>query len=130
MEIKQEARLFLISFLLLFAEMTVIRWVPSLVRMVAYFTNTMLISAFLGMGIGAAMYGRRKDMRHHFSTLLAVFVFFVVVILSGTVLPLSSKEDYLWNGLSSFIHSHPAVNYVILVLFFIILPDESSASIQ
>ena len=118
MEIKQEARLFLISFLLLFAEMTVIRWVPSLVRMVAYFTNTMLISAFLGMGIGAAMYGRRKDMRHHFSTLLAVFVFFVVVILSGTVLPLSSKEDYLWNGLSSFMHSHPAVNYVILVLFF------------
>ena len=41
-------RLFALSFLSLFLELMVIRWVPGSVRLVAYFANLMLISSFLG----------------------------------------------------------------------------------
>ena len=48
-------RLFLVSFAALFLELMVIRWVPSMVRFVAYYANLMLISSFLGLGIGAML---------------------------------------------------------------------------
>lgn len=46
-------RLFALSFAALFLELMVIRWVPAVVRMVAYYANLMLISSFLGLGLGA-----------------------------------------------------------------------------
>lgn len=45
-------RLFLISFAALFLELALIRWAPANVRMLAYYSNVMLISSFLGVGIG------------------------------------------------------------------------------
>lgn len=51
--------LFVLSFTALFLELTVIRWVPSVVHLVAYYANLMLLSSFLGLGLGAlAVNGR------------------------------------------------------------------------
>jgi SAM-dependent methyltransferase len=41
-----------VSALILFQELALIRWIPSQVRVVAYFPNVVLMSAFLGLGIG------------------------------------------------------------------------------
>jgi hypothetical protein len=46
------ARLFLTSFLALYAELLCIRWVPAYVRFVSYFTNFILLASFLGLGAG------------------------------------------------------------------------------
>jgi spermidine synthase len=40
------------SFLVLALELILIRWIPGQVRVIAYFPNLILISAFLGLGIG------------------------------------------------------------------------------
>jgi len=45
-------RLFGLSFLLLFTELALIRWIPANVRLVGFFSNLVLIASFLGMGIG------------------------------------------------------------------------------
>lgn len=45
-------RLFLASFLMLYFELAMIRWVPGQVRVLAYFTNFVLIACFFGMGLG------------------------------------------------------------------------------
>ena len=45
--------MFALSFTALFLEMMVIRWVPSVVHLVAYYANLMLLSSFLGLGAGA-----------------------------------------------------------------------------
>lgn len=50
------------SFLVLFQELTFIRWLPAEVRVVAYFPNLVLISAFLGLGVGALRSGRASLM--------------------------------------------------------------------
>ena len=45
--------LFCLSFLALFLELMVIRWAPAVVRLIAYYANLILISSFLGLGVGA-----------------------------------------------------------------------------
>lgn len=47
------------SFTVLFQELAIIRWLPSQVRVVAYFPNLILLSAFLGLGIGCLRARRR-----------------------------------------------------------------------
>ena len=45
-------RLLLISFLSQYVELALIRWVPMQVRLLAYFSNYILIAALLGLGLG------------------------------------------------------------------------------
>ena len=47
--------LFYISFLSLFLELLLIRWVSTEIRIFAYFRNLVLISCFLGLGIGFSL---------------------------------------------------------------------------
>jgi Spermine/spermidine synthase domain len=44
--------LVLISFAVLFQELTLIRWLGSQIRVLAYFPNVVLMGAFLGLGVG------------------------------------------------------------------------------
>jgi SAM-dependent methyltransferase len=48
------------SFLVLFQELALIRWLGAQVRVLAYFPNLVLISAFLGLGLGALRAGRAR----------------------------------------------------------------------
>jgi hypothetical protein len=65
-------QMFILSFTALFLELMVIRWVPSVVRLVAYYANLMLLSSFLGLGIGAIASGRKWRLFNWFPLLLAV----------------------------------------------------------
>jgi SAM-dependent methyltransferase len=65
--------LVIVSFLLLFLELAVIRWLPATIRVVAYFSNVVLVSCFLGMGLGCLLRTRR-DLLTTVAPLLLVFV--------------------------------------------------------
>lgn len=52
--------LLLASFVVLFQELALIRWLPGQVRVLAYFPNLILLSAFLGLGLGALSARRRS----------------------------------------------------------------------
>jgi hypothetical protein len=54
--------LFCLSFLALFLELMVIRWEPAVVRLIAYYANLMLISSFLGLGVGAIVGKKKKSL--------------------------------------------------------------------
>lgn len=51
--------LFLVSFLMLFAEVVLIRWLSTQSRIFAYVNNLVLLSAFLGIGVGSYFSRRR-----------------------------------------------------------------------
>ena len=72
--------LFLASFLSLFLELMLIRWVPSQVRVVAYYGNLMLLSSFLGLGCGAMLARRRLTLSRLFAPLLCALVFMVAAL--------------------------------------------------
>src|SRR3954470_12105200 len=65
-------QMFVLSFTALFLEMMVIRWVPSVVKLIAFYANLMLLSSFLGLGIGAMVTGPRWRLFDFFPLLLAL----------------------------------------------------------
>ena len=53
--------LFVSSFLVLFLETALIRWMPAYVRLLAYFSNFILLASFLGIGVGCLLATRRRE---------------------------------------------------------------------
>jgi hypothetical protein len=66
--------LFLASFISLFLELLLIRWVPSQLRVIAYYGNLMLLSSFLGLGCGAMLARRELHLSRFFAPLLCALV--------------------------------------------------------
>jgi len=65
--------LFIISFLALYFEILFIRWVPACVRPFGYFTNLILISAFLGLGLGCLLNKIKFDFMNIFFPTVLIF---------------------------------------------------------
>jgi SAM-dependent methyltransferase len=55
---RNEVRLFLTSFAILFVELLLIRWIPANVKYIGFFSNFLLIASFFGIGLGILL-GRR-----------------------------------------------------------------------
>jgi hypothetical protein len=72
-------QMFALSFTALFLEMMVIRWVPSIVQFVAYYANIMLLSSFLGLGVGAMAAEREWKLFKWFPVLLALEVIILLL---------------------------------------------------
>src|SRR3954452_18293396 len=53
--------LFLISWLVLFLELACIRWFPSHVLFLTFFTNTVLLACFVGMSVGCLAASRPRN---------------------------------------------------------------------
>jgi type 1 glutamine amidotransferase len=58
----RELRLFLVSFVVLFLEVALIRWLPAYIRLLSYFSNFILLASFLGIGIGCLLASRRSNL--------------------------------------------------------------------
>ncbi|HVM96731.1 MAG TPA: hypothetical protein VMT89_10095 [Candidatus Acidoferrales bacterium] len=86
--------LFAASFLVLFQELALIRWLPGQVRVLAYFPNLILLSAFLGLGLGCLRSNRRS--------LLAVWPAFLLLLvtagfaMSFVAFTQNSESEHLW----------------------------------
>jgi hypothetical protein len=89
------AQMFALSFTALFLEMMVIRWVPSVVHLVAYYANLMLLSSFLGLGAGAIAAGRRWSLFGWFPAFLALDIA-MLLHDRNTVLGTSSSESHFF----------------------------------
>lgn len=73
----KRARIFLVSFTMLFFELLCIRWIPSYVRYLSYFTNFILLASFLGIGLGMLAARRKRFWFPPFPLLLLLLVYVV-----------------------------------------------------
>ena len=104
--------LFVLSFTALFLELTVIRWVPSVVSLVAYYANLMLLSSFLGLGLGALAARSRRQLFRWFPVLLGADIL-VLLFCRGAAVGFSSAAE------ARFYSSHSTVlNALLLLLVF------------
>lgn len=85
------------SFLILFLELALIRWIPAHVRVVSYFSNLVLLACFLGMGVGCLL------ARVNWPLVRLAPVFFVAVLLmtryfrdQQVVSVMSDDQVHLW----------------------------------
>ena len=71
-------RIFCASFLVLFLEIALIRWLPANIRLLSFFSNFILLASFLGIGLGCLLAGAR-------ARLFAYAPFILLAIVIGTV---------------------------------------------
>src|SRR3954466_10128530 len=75
---RNEVRLFLTSFAILFVELMLIRWIPSNVKYIGFFSKFLLIASFLGIGLGILLGRNGFNPRiSPFAVLLAAVVIYV-----------------------------------------------------
>ena len=86
------ARIFLASFLVLFLEVALIRWMPAYIRLLAYFSNFILLASFLGIGVGCLLAPSRRRLFTWFpliqAAVIAMVYFFrleVAVSTTGSI---------------------------------------------
>ncbi|HZB02449.1 MAG TPA: spermidine synthase, partial [Actinomycetota bacterium] len=72
-------RLLVLSFLMLFVELGLIRWSGSYVVYLAFFTNFLLLASFLGVGVGFLRARAARDRFGWAPAALASFLLFVAV---------------------------------------------------
>ncbi|PYR55042.1 MAG: spermidine synthase [Acidobacteria bacterium] len=89
--------LFVSSFLVLFLEVSLIRWMPAYIRLLSYFSNFILLASFLGIGIGCLLANRRRNLFLLFPPLLGAVVLAVDRLRLEVAIP-SSTSIYFSSG--------------------------------
>lgn len=77
---RAEFRLFLLSFIILFFELALIRWLSAYVLYLGYFTNFVLLGALLGIGAGALLAKRQQALIKALPAVL--FGFFALILVT------------------------------------------------
>src|SRR5882762_11389465 len=72
-------RILLISFAILFFELICIRWIPSYVRYLSYFTNFLLLASILGIGLGILTARRKHFWFPPFPVMLLLLIYTIIV---------------------------------------------------
>jgi SAM-dependent methyltransferase len=89
-------RVFLASFLVLFLEVALIRWMPAYIRLLAYFSNFILLASFLGIGIGCLLAPVRVRLFAWFPLLM--FVVIAAVYFFRLEVAVSSSSDIFFSS--------------------------------
>src|SRR5262249_61246425 len=92
----RSVRLFLISFIVLFLEVALIRWVPASVRLLSSFANFILLAAFLGFGVGCLL-TRMRSLFPFFPAIQTLVIAAVYFLRLEVAVP-SSTSIYFSSG--------------------------------
>jgi spermine/spermidine synthase len=107
--------LFLSSFLVLFLEIALIRWMPAYIRLLAYFSNFILLASFLGCGLGCLLVRSRRNLFALFP-LIQLIVIVAVDRLQLEVAVPSTTSLYFSSGTSAAVV--PIESTLLLPLLF------------
>ncbi len=107
-----------VSFLILYLELALIRWVAGYVRNFGYFTNFAMLAAFLGTGVGCLLARRAKAIVSLPGLLLALALIVRVANIQ-IALPVASPSAVFWSDAMPAETQIPAVPAV-LALFVLI----------
>ncbi len=97
-------RLFLLSFLMLFVELALIRWLGATVLYLSYFTNFVLLGSFLGIGIGFLRARARVNL---FPWAPVALVLLIVLVRAFPVQVNRAGDQLLYFGAGTFHASGP-----------------------
>jgi SAM-dependent methyltransferase len=107
-------KLFLASFVALFFELVIIRYLSTEIRAFAYLKNLPLIASFFGIGLGMIMGAPRKSLKAMFP-IVGLVLFALIAFASPlnlTHIPLPRADYYVWGAF-------PDVSKVIVPLRFL-----------
>lgn len=109
-------KLFLISFLALFLELSLIRWIPANIQVVGYFSNLVLLGTFLGMGMGILLAKNKYNLLHYFPFILVLLI--SIIVIFRVQLHITSPSILFFKGVSD---SGPNISANVLLPFIFIM---------
>src|SRR5258708_27625124 len=112
-DVNDRGRLVLLSFVMLFVELALIRWAGSNVLYLSYFSNFVLLGSFLGIGIGFLRARSPRNLFRYAPLALAALVAFVRFF---PVKIRTSGADLLFFGI---VHRSGPPRYVVLAVIFV-----------
>ncbi|NQV03990.1 MAG: hypothetical protein HQ532_00675 [Candidatus Omnitrophica bacterium] len=86
-----------VSFLSLFLELCLIRWIPAHIFSIAFFSNAILIASFLGLGLGLLMSEKKRDLFSVFPWIFAISVVVVLLLKNIQVDIPADAETWIWS---------------------------------
>src|SRR6266516_3303785 len=107
--------LFTSSFLVLFLEVALIRWMPAYIRLLSYFSNFILLASFLGIGVGCLLAGRRRHLFVWFPLIQFIVVAAVDLLRLEVAVP-STTTLYFSSGTAN--PTVPVESTLLLPLLF------------
>ena len=108
-------RVFLASFLVLFLEIALIRWMPAYIRLLSYFSNFILLASFLGIGLGCLLAPARVRLFVWFPLLQIAMILAVNLLRLEVALP-STSTIYFSSGTAESVV--PVESTLLLPLLF------------
>lgn len=94
-------KLILVSFLALFLELVLIRWLPAHLFSLAFFSNIILIASFLGLGLGFFTSRYKRDLFNLFPLILFVFILIALFLRNVQIdIPIDAKT-WIWSYYSA-----------------------------
>lgn len=118
--------LFLASFLALYFELVVIRYLSTEIRVFAYLKNLALVASFFGIGLGMILGKSPKTMKRFFP-LFALALFLLIAfapVLRLTHLPVPGNDYETWGSFTSAPGGLWGVLWIFLstLIFFLVVP--------
>jgi SAM-dependent methyltransferase len=111
-------KLFLSSFLVLFLEIALIRWMPAYIRLLAYFSNFILLASFLGCGLGCMLAGTRRRLFVLFPLIQLIVIVAVDRLRLEVAVP-STTSLYFSSGTSERVV--PIESTLLLPVLFVVV---------
>jgi SAM-dependent methyltransferase len=118
-------KLCLISFIILFLELSLIRYIPSQIRYVSYFSNIILLASFFGIGIGTIFWKKIKLSFALFPIFITIFIH-IINLLKYDLIVISDEVVYFNQGFEKFstepVYLMPLIFFLTVIIF--ILPSK------
>jgi len=116
---RDDLQLGTVSFAVLFLELALIRWISGYIINFGYFTNFILLGAFLGIGLGC-LAARRTEVLGRFFTPLLLVTVGVVQAFQVRIIDLSAtRASVFWaESPTSDIHRTPIPTYLLVPVLF------------
>jgi hypothetical protein len=119
---QQYVALLVASFVGLYFEMLIVRWLAAEVRLFAYFKNLTMMAAFMGLGVGFALARRGRDFWKWFLPILLLYVPVVLAVsqltgFRGLIIPESG--EYVWRPSAIPAAIATPLFALLVVLFFL-----------
>lgn len=96
------AKIFLTSFLILFLELALIRFLPAQISYLGYYSNFILLASFIGIGIGILLAGNKRNLIWHVPWIL-LFITVFTTLFAISIFPDSDGEIHFHSSFSGLV---------------------------
>ena len=109
---KNSSKIFIISFLILFFELTLIRYISATIVSISFYSNIILLASFFGVGAGCLL-----SIRRNLFNLFPPLILILLLILNSQLLVINALESEMLM-FQDFVGEYKIPSWLIIIFIF------------